>query len=93
MNWNGSKLEYRLAHEIALRAHRLNANYDGRDAEMDVLAAHLNGCPLELRSLLAAPDVDFAHDIFGIRDHLDRSTGKLQDCFDPRHSFPVQEKR
>lgn len=41
---------------------------------------------LDLEKLLAAPKYDFAHDICGIRRHMDRSTfpGKLTDCFWPR---------
>lgn len=42
---------------------------------------------LDLRALLDAPAIDFAHDIHGIRRHMDRSTypGKLTGCFVPRY--------
>ncbi len=53
---------------------------------MDITATHANGCPLDLDKLLAAPDFDFAHDVFGIRRHLDRTTGELRDFFLPRCS-------
>ncbi|HDZ40046.1 MAG TPA: hypothetical protein ENH62_17540 [Marinobacter sp.] len=56
------------------------------DFMMDITAAHLNGCPLDLVGLLEAPDFDFAHDVFGIQSHLNRSTGKLERCFLPRHA-------
>lgn len=41
---------------------------------------------LDLPKLLAAPAFDFAHDIWGIIRHMDRSSypGKLRDCFWPR---------
>lgn len=54
------------------------------ELEMDIVAAHCNGCPLRLADLLAADDCDFNHDIFGIRRHLDRKTGRLTGCFVPR---------
>ena len=60
--------------------------YDRMDATMDIKACHANGNPLLLRELLNADDFNFAHDVFGIRRHLDRSTGQLGDCFLPRFS-------
>jgi hypothetical protein len=60
--------------------------FDGLDINMDITAAHLNGNPLRLEALLAADDFNFVHDVFGIRRHLDRKTGKLGDCFLPRFS-------
>lgn len=52
---------------------------------MDLTACHANGCPLELERLLAADDFNFAHDVFGIMRHMDRRTGRLGNCFLPRH--------
>lgn len=59
------------------------------DVTMDLAATHANGCPLDLEKLERAPDFDFAHDIMGIRRHLDRDDnsptgGKLLNCFVPR---------
>lgn len=84
LNWDASKEEYRLAEQIAERAHRLVPDYRIIDAEMDVMAVHLNDTKLRLQDLLEASDFEFAHDVFGIQRHIDRSTGKLQDCFMPR---------
>ncbi len=53
--------------------------------EMDLTATHL-GCPLKLSELLKAPKFDFAHDIGGIEMHLNRTTGKLENCFLPRYA-------
>lgn len=42
--------------------------------------------PLNLRDLASAPDSDFAHDVFGIRRHLNRQTKKLEGYFMPRYT-------
>lgn len=61
---------------------------------MDVLAVHTHGRPLLLVDFATADDFDFVHDIVGIRRHLDRETGQLDEHFVPRFSAPaVQEKR
>lgn len=57
------------------------------DVEMDLLATHANGCPMDFEQLSQADSGNFGHDIGGIRRHLDRETGQLRDCFDPRCSF------
>lgn len=59
-------------------------DYGRIEIAMDVTAVHANGCPLRLLALLRATDFDFAHDIFGIRRHLNRTTGQLEDGFTPR---------
>lgn len=51
---------------------------------MDLAAVNANGCPLDFQKLLDFPDFDFAHDLYGIRKHLDRVTGGLVGCFVPR---------
>jgi hypothetical protein len=40
--------------------------------------------PLDFEKLFGFPDFDFAHDIYGIMNRVDRTTGKLTDCFLPR---------
>jgi len=76
--------------EIATRAVALtrgtDVDYTMQDAMMDIEACHSNGCPLKLRELSAAKASDLSHDVFGIRKHLDRTTGVLQDCFLPRYA-------
>lgn len=44
---------------------------------------------LDLERLLSFPDSDFAHDVFGIRRHMDRKQwpGKLTGCFEPRCGY------
>lgn len=82
------KAEAVVIHKIAIRASRMavTAGYDYplMDISMDVTACHANGCLLRLEELLQAEDFDFAHDVFGIMAHLNRRTGRLEDCFLPR---------
>jgi hypothetical protein len=56
------------------------------DWTMDITATHANGCPMKLHALLEADDFNFAHDVFGIERHLNRSTGQLEHCFLPRYA-------
>lgn len=54
------------------------------DTIMDLSACVANGNPLRLEELLKADDFNFAHDVFGIYRHINRDTGKLENCFLPR---------
>lgn len=88
-NWEISKEEYDLAVQVADRALRELTDYpdDKHTLFMDLNACHANGCPLDFEGLLEAPLQDFSHDIAGIREHIDRSTGKLGDFFTPRYAL------
>lgn len=67
----------------------LAASYpDQISMRMDVIATHANGNPLRLADLLAADDFNFAHDMSGICNCLDRETGRLTRSFRPRFSVP-----
>lgn len=85
-----SREEFDVIDKIASRAVGLGIYSRGAgghmDASMDITACHANGTPLKLAALLAADDFNFAHDIGGIKRHLDRSTGELRDFFLPRFS-------
>lgn len=74
--------------EIAIRGRALAKKHGTRidhiHITMDVTAVHANGCPLDLRRLLAADDGNFAHDVFGINRHLNRDSGQLENHFRPR---------
>ena len=63
------------------------------DWAMDLTAVHTNGCRLRLRELLLADDFNFAHDLFGIRRHLDRQSGELDGRFLPRFAAPNTKGR
>lgn len=84
-----SKEEARTIAMIAQRAVKMATDagiwYNFMDADMDITATHIAN-PLKLGELLAADNFNFSHDVFGIRRHLDRETGKLGDCFVPRFS-------
>lgn len=88
--------ERRCAHEIAARAvamaRELGHDLNPADVYLDIAAAHLNGSPLALGWLLASSDLNFAHDVFGIREHIDRETGKLGGFFTPRASSVARRK-
>ena len=92
ITFKATPAERELSLAIARRAVRIASahtiDYSLITAQMDILATHLNGCPLKLQELLDANDSNFIHDVFGIRNHLNRETGKLEDFFDPRYSQP-----
>lgn len=83
---------YELIHKIALRADQeiFSQHPDVRQSimatEMDLSACYAQGCELDFERLLAAPLSDFQHDILGIRRHLNRETGYLEDFFLPRYA-------
>ena len=76
--------ENRIVRQIAERALQGDRTGQRLDLEMDLIATHANGCPLDFAKLMAFDDFNFAHDINGIGRHLDRQTGKLLHCFVPR---------
>lgn len=69
---------------------RYNRGRETMTWHMDLLAAH-NNCPLDLTQLLDADDSNFAHDVFGIRRHINRETGELENCFSPRFTHRTRE--
>lgn len=83
-----SLLVTRIVDRTVKLARAYGVSYDRLDASMDIRACHCNGCPLDLQKLLDAPEFDFAHDVFGIRENIDRTTGQLIDCFLPRCALP-----
>lgn len=90
LNWKTTTEDSSLIKEIAEMAVGLAAEhgveYKFMDAIMDITAVHLNDTALDLERMRGARKEDLAHDIFGIRRHINRETGKLEDCFLPRFS-------
>lgn len=92
VNFSVSKKDALVIGRLAYRALALDVNANGADArkimdwQMDLTAAHANGCPLNLAKLEATDDFNFAHDAFGIARHLNRSTGEIENHFSPRCS-------
>jgi hypothetical protein len=79
INWAVSPEDAELIKQIADRgvimAKGADIDYDFQTIEMDLTAAHANGCPLDLDRFLNADDANFGHDLFGIRRYIDRNTG------------------
>jgi hypothetical protein len=95
INWNSTAEDDVLVKKIVDRYIELldgdrarTTPFDCQGLEMDIIAVHLNGCPLDLEKLLAAPDADFEHDVSGISSYTNRTTGKLTNCFLPRCARP-----
>lgn len=65
---------------------------DRQSLLMDLSATNANGCPIDFARLLEFPTFDFLHDIYGIRRHINRRTGELEDCFLPRCSLSTKPK-
>lgn len=59
---------------------------DEQSLEMDLTATHANGTPLRLSGLSEAVRPDFVHDVWGIKNHIDRRTGRLLGHFHPRYA-------
>lgn len=84
ITWKTSPHDAELIERIAARALALGIPGKKVDVVMDLTATHANGCALDLDELATADDVNLLHDVGGIRRHLDRSTGQLGGCFQPR---------
>jgi len=56
---------------------------DKQSAHIDMIACHKD-VPLDLKKMLRADNFNFAHDFLGIRNHMNRETGKLSKHFLPR---------
>jgi hypothetical protein len=80
----------RIANRALNMAIQYRVQHKKQDFAMDLTCVHANGNPLRLRELLEADEFNFAHDVFGIREHLDRETGELLDFFSPRFSARVR---
>ena len=96
IGWTCTKEECQIVARIAGRAYQIaqevGVEYPKIGIIMDVEACHCNGNPLRLDDLHNAEKEDFAHDVFGIRANIDRTTGKLLNCFSPRYSMQEDEE-
>lgn len=88
IKFDASKEEADVIHKIAVRAVADYAKHGVRldllNTEMGIMAVHCNGNPLRLEDFLNADDFNFAHDITGINNYINRKTGKLTRHFEPR---------
>lgn len=80
-----SKKDAKFFEQIIIRAHKQEiTRRDPVSLMMDLSAVNQNDCPLDFEKLLRADDFNFAHDICGIQNHINRNTGKLMHGFLPR---------
>jgi len=92
INWNASGKETDIIVKIAKRTFKIieeNAldEYPHMDIVMDITAVHMNGNKLDLQRFLDSDNRNFTHDVFGIRNNLDRTTGLLENHFLPRFTY------
>lgn len=79
-----SKADAKRVRGIAERAKLVAMNLDEASTILDLAMCNANGTPLDFAKLAAFDDYNFAHDVFGISNHLDRATGQLRPEFLPR---------
>ena len=73
-----------LEHEIIERAEKMGFLRDDKITHMLDIDNANKEFNLRLEDWLEADDFNFAHDWYGIRKHIDRRTGKMENCFVPR---------
>ena len=90
VNFTATPDERELVRKIIERAEQedLFGGYDRESIEMDLIATHANGCPINFNKLLDFSLFNFIHDIAGIIRHLDRRSGQLTGFFRPRCALP-----
>lgn len=96
INWELSETDLALLDKIIERAIAEGLVERGRESTnmmMDLNAAHSNGTPMHFDKLLTAERFEFAHDLGGIRRHINRETGALEGCFLPRYALTEREMR
>ena len=74
--------DFALIHRIADRA-VTSLGLDFLTVALDVEHAHAQ-IPMDIDRLLLADRFNFSHDICGISRHMNRETGRLENCFVPR---------
>jgi hypothetical protein len=88
IDWKCSKEDFTLILAVAMRVQKEYPEYPDKQSIllMDLQACHGNGCPLDLEGMMHADRLDLMHDVLGIRRHINRDTGKLEGCFEPRYA-------
>lgn len=79
----------KIAARASAMARDMGATLDPADVLIDLAICHVE-TPLHLGQLYAAPDIDFSHDVFGIRENLCRDSGRLRGGFYPRAASMLQ---
>lgn len=89
VSFKASKRELDLVGMILDRVEKLCTIEDRLSLEMDLIACNANGCKLDLKGILTADNFNLMHDVRGIQRHINRETGKLENCFVPRYALCV----
>jgi hypothetical protein len=86
INWKkAKKKDYEKVEKILDRIERdCHESIDRTDMSMDLIAVHISDMHLDFHKLLNFNDFSFYHDIKGIKNNINRYTGKLDNCFVPR---------
>jgi hypothetical protein len=85
--------EAQLIMKIVQRYRKVSTRlFDVMSLDMDISACHISN-PLRLKELLEADDFNFVHDVVGISNNINRTTGKLENCFLPRFTKRQKGKR
>lgn len=59
-------------------------HHDRKETLFDLMNCQSGGCLLDLDKLLESEDIDFFHDLNGIKTYMDRRTGFIGGYFVPR---------
>lgn len=87
MKFDANQKDFELIGKIVEAVCSRDHTFDRMTTCMDLTACHMNGNPLKLEEMLKhVESYDVMHDIVGIGNHINRRTGKLNDCFSPRFS-------
>lgn len=94
ISFKTSKADSAIIKKITARAASIAAlesvlpvfSFNRLELEMDLVACHANGCPMDFAKVLAADEFNFRHDVWGISNNINRETGELMNCFLPRFS-------
>lgn len=92
VNYEVSENDRKVIDAIVERAKKTWPAVDATSLAMDLTATHNHVCRLRLDDLLAAPDLDFAHDVSGIMCYLDRENLNMKHCFEPRFAARDDKK-
>lgn len=84
IKWKTTAQDVDKIEQIAERAEVFGWRGNRTQTLMDLTACHANGCPLDLDKMLTFDAFNLIHDLAGLRDHMDRETGKLSHHFLPR---------
>ena len=87
VSFEANKHETQIINKIVDRAIKLKITDNRIESCMDITACHCNDIKLDLSKMLEFDNFNFVHDFCGIKRHINRKTGKLEDCFVPRCSL------